>query len=201
MTYAWRSFAMVSALALAACGSNTERKADNAVDAAQNAIANTADATGNVLENAGQALMPTPSPQEFVNRAARSDAFEIAAAELAAKNASSAAVKDFARMMVDAHNQSTAAIKKAAAAATPAVTPDAALTSDQQEDLAELRALTGERFDKEYIDGQVDAHEDALDLMKKYAADGEAASLKNAARELVPVIEKHLARARELDKD
>jgi len=192
---------MVSALALAACGSNTERKADNAVDAAQNAIANTADATGNVLENAGQALMPTPSPQEFVNRAARSDAFEIAAAELAAKNASSAAVKDFARMMVDAHNQSTAAIKKAAAAATPAVTPDAALTSDQQEDLAELRALTGERFDKEYIDGQVDAHEDALDLMKKYAADGEAASLKNAARELVPVIEKHLARARELDKD
>jgi len=201
MTYAWRSFAMVSALALAACGSNTERKADNAVDAAQNAIANTADATGNVLENAGQALMPTPSPQEFVNRAARSDAFEIAAAELAAKNASSAAVKDFARMMVDAHNQSTAAIKKAAAAATPAVTPDAALTSDQQEDLAELRALTGERFDKEYIDGQVDAHEDALDLMKKYAADGEAASLKNAARDLVPVIEKHLARARELDKD
>lgn len=201
MTYAWRSFAMVSALALAACGSNTERKTDNAVDAAQNAIENTAEATGNVLENAGQALMPTPAPQEFVNRAARSDAFEIAAAQLAAKNASSAAVKDFARMMADAHNQSTAAIKKAAAAATPAVTPDATLTSDQQEDLAELRALTGERFDKEYIDGQVDAHEDALDLMKKYAADGEAAPLKNAARDLVPVIEKHLARARELDKD
>jgi len=201
MTYAWKSFAIVSVLALAACGSKTEQRTDNAVDAAQNAIVNTAEAAGNVLENTGQALMPTPSPQEFADRAARSDAFEIAAAQLAVKNASSAAVKDFARMMIDAHNQSTAAIKKAAAAATPAVTPNATLTSDQQKDLTELGALTGERFDKDYIDGQVDAHEDALKLMKKYAADGESATLKSAAQDLVPVIEKHLARARELDKD
>ncbi|MGE4430231.1 MAG: DUF4142 domain-containing protein [Sphingobium sp.] len=199
MTYAWKSVALLSALSLAACGANTERAADNAVDATQNALSDTADAAGNVLENAGQALTPTPLPQEFADRAARSDAFEIAAAEIAAKNAASAEVKAFASTMIDAHKQSTDAFKKAAAAASPAITPNAKLTDDQEEDLAELRKLTGAEFDKKYVDEQVDAHEDALDLMKKYAADGEVPSLKIAASDTVAVIERHLAQAKELD--
>lgn len=202
MTYAWKSFAIVSlsALSLAACGERTEQAAENAVDATQNAFADTADAAGNVLENTGQALMPTPSPQEFADRAARSDAFEMAAAEIAAKNAASAEVKAFAALMIDAHTQSTAALKKAAAAAAPAITPNPKLTVDQEEDLSELRALTGAKFDEKYIDEQVDAHEDALALMKKYAADGDVPSLKTTANDSISVIERHLARAKELDK-
>ncbi|HZV56069.1 MAG TPA: DUF4142 domain-containing protein [Sphingobium sp.] len=49
------------------------------------------------------------------------------------------------------------------------------------------------------MDDQVDAHEDALALMRKYAADGETASLKTAAASIAPVVEQHLARARTLD--
>ena len=67
--------------------------------------------------------------------------------------------------------------------------------------MAELKTLKGAAFDKEYIDGQVDAHEDALDLMRKYAADGNVVSLKQAAGEIAPVVEKHLSSARALDKD
>ena len=104
-------------------------------------------------------------------------------------------------MMVAAHTESTAKIKAAAKAASPAITPDATLTKDQAEDLAELKTLKGAAFDKEYIDGQVDAHEDALDLMRKYAADGNVVSLKQAAGEIAPVVEKHLSSARALDKD
>lgn len=200
MTYAWKSFAIITALSLAACGEKAEQATDNAMDATQNALANTADAAGNVLENAGQALTPTPSPQEFADRAAKSDAFEIAAAEIAAKNAASADVKAYASMMIEAHTQSTAALKKAAGGLIPAITPNARLTNDQEEDLTELRALTGAKFDEKYIDQQVDAHEDALDLMKKYAADGDNAAFKTTASETVPVVERHLARARELDK-
>ena len=104
-------------------------------------------------------------------------------------------------MMVAAHSDSTAKIKAAAKTASPAITPNATLTKDQSEDLAELKALKGTEFDKEYIDGQVDAHEDALELMRKYAADGTIASLKQAAGEIAPVVEKHLSSAKALDKD
>jgi putative membrane protein len=200
MRYVWTSLAASSLLVLAACSQEGKQDADNALSDTGNVFENTATAAGNMVDNAALALTPTPTPQEFVDRAAKSDAFEIAAAELAATNALSAEVKDFAKTMITAHKESTAKIKAAAGAASPAITANAELTADQKEDLAELRALTGAKFDEEYIDGQVDAHEDALDLMRKYSADGGAASLKAAASELAPIVEQHLAHAKRLDK-
>jgi putative membrane protein len=178
-----------------------EEKADNALNDTGAAVSGAVNSTGNAIDNAQQALMPTPTGQEFADAAAKSDAFEIEAAKLAATNAQSPEVKEFARMMVAAHSDSTAKIKAAAKTASPAITPNATLTKDQSEDLAELKALKGTEFDKEYIDGQVDAHEDALELMRKYAADGTIASLKQAAGEIAPVVEKHLSSAKALDKD
>ena len=195
------SLIALSVLAVAACNSETKREAEQKVDKAENDIENAAAATGNALGNVGQSLMPTPSGQEFADRLARSDAFEIAAAKLAATNAQSAQVKAFARTMIDAHTASSEKVKKAAGAAQPAITPNATLTKEQEEDLAKLKALKGARFDEEYIDERVDAHEDALDLLRKYAADGTVPSLKTAAGEIAPIVEKHLADARSLDKD
>lgn len=188
---------LLAATSLAACN-NAEQRADNAAAAVEAA----ADATGNRIENAADATMeavtPTPSTAEFVNTAASSDAFEIAAAKLAAKNAASPDVKAFASEMIAAHTTSTAKIKAAAAKASPPVTPNAALTADQNEDLAELGKLTGAKFDEEYIDGQVDAHEDALRLMRAYGSDGADAGLKAAAAEIAPTVEGHLGKARAL---
>lgn len=194
----WKAFAVGSVVALAACGPKTE----NAVDtAAGNVLSDAGDATANAIDQAGKAITPTPTGQEFADAAAKSDAFEIAAAKLAASHASSPMVKDFAKMMISAHTESTAKLKKAANAANPSITPAATLTKDQTDDLAELKALTGAKFDEEYIDGQVDAHEDALALMQKYAADGTVPSLKTAASEIAPNVKRHLESAKALDKD
>lgn len=197
----WKAFAAGSVLALAACGPKTENAVDSAANSAGNALSDAGNATSNAIGQAGKAITPTPTGQEFADAAAKSDAFEIAAAKLAASNASSPAVKGFAKMMISAHTESTAKIKKAATAANPAITPAATLTKDQTEDLAELKALTGAKFDEEYIDGQVDAHEDVLALMQKYAADGTVPSLKTAASEIAPNVQRHLDSARALDKD
>ncbi|MFT3965174.1 MAG: DUF4142 domain-containing protein [Sphingobium sp.] len=198
---AWTTLAALSVLGLAACGPRDEQKAANAVNDTEAAVSNAIEAAGNAIENTSRAATPTPTGQEFADKAARSDAFEIEAAKLAAVNAVSPQVKAFAKMMVAAHTESTAKVKAAAKEASPAITPDAALTRDQNEDLAELKALKGAEFDKKYIAGQVDAHEDALDLLRKYAADGTVPSLKKAAGEIVPVVEKHLASAKALNKD
>lgn len=194
MNPAWRHVAVLSVLALAACGQKTQDSAENAVNATENAFSNAANATGNVIDNASLALTPTPTPQEFIDKAAKSDAFEVAAGQLAKTNGGSAGVKDFGQMMIDAHTKSTAGLKKAAGA----LKPDATLTSDQKDKLSDLGKLKGADFDKAYIDGQIDAHEDALALMKKYATDGTDASLKAAAKDTVAVVQAHLDRANQI---
>ncbi|KEQ50189.1 DUF4142 domain-containing protein [Sphingobium chlorophenolicum] len=190
---------LIAGLTLAACNQATERRAENTAGSA----AATAEAVGDRIENAADnvvgTLKPTPSAQDFVNRAAKSDAFEIAAAKLAAAQAASPEVKAFAEQMVKAHTDSTAKVRAAAGRAKPAIQPDPALTADQREDLAQLRKLTGAKFDEEYVDGQVDAHEDALALMRSYASGGTDAALKTVASQIAPVVEGHLKMARELE--
>lgn len=193
-----RTTVLAGLATLAACN-NAEQRADNAAASMET----TADAAGDRIENAADnamaALTPTPSPAEFANRAAKSDAFEIAAAQLAAKNAMSPEVKAYAEQMIQAHTDSTAKIKAAAAKANPAITPDPTLTADQTEEVAELGRLTGAKFDEEYIDGQVDAHEDTLALMRAFASDGADAGLKAVAAGVAPVVEGHLKMARDLE--
>lgn len=168
-------------------GSATARM-ENAADSAEAHVSN---AMGTI----SAAITPTPTPQEFIDAAAKSDIFEIQAAKLAAIKASSPDVKAFAQQMLKAHTDSTAKIKAAAGKLTPNPAP----TKDQAEDLADLSKLSGTKFDEEYIDGQVDAHESALSLMQAFARDGADAKLKAAAGAIAPVVENHLKMARDLE--
>lgn len=187
------------ALGLAACGP----KADKTVDTASNDTAAAAADVGNAASNAVNATVdavtPTPTGQEFTDKAAKSDAFEIAAAKLALADGDSAKVKSFAREMIKAHTASTVMIKAAAKKATPAITPDPTLTGDQNDGLADLGKLKGAEFDSKYTSGQVDAHQDALSLMQDYAKNGDVPSLKATAGEIEPIVQKHLDMAKALE--
>jgi len=182
------------ALMVAGCG----HKANDQAVAAGNDIANVSDDTGNAIANAAdsvkEAVTPTPTGQEFADKAARSDAFEIASAKLARAKSASADIKSFASMMIEDHTASTAKIKTAASEANPAITPNPALTDDQNQKLADLQNLSGADFDKEYASQQVDAHQDALSLMTLYADHGDVASLKTAAADIRPKVQAHLDR-------
>lgn len=193
------------ALGLSACNQKTENTADSVVNTTEttateigNGIGNLASDVGNAAGNAVDSLTPRSSGQQFVDKAAASDAFEIAAAKLALDSAQSPKVQNFARAMIAAHSESTAKIKAAATHATPAITPDPTMTSDQKDKLADLSKLKGAEFDGKYVSGQIDAHEDALSLMEDYGASGDVASLKAAAKEIVPVVRKHLDMAKAL---
>jgi|CZQE01.1.fsa_nt_gi putative membrane protein len=192
--------AAVLALSLAACGPKAEQAADETINTTSETITDVGNAASNALDAAGDALQPTPNGQSFADSAAKSDAFEIAAAKLALTNASSARIKAFANDMIKAHAASTAKIEAAAAKARPAITPDPALTGEQNDDLTDLGKLKGADFDKAYIAGQIDAHDDALELMENFAKDGDVASLKTAASEIIPVVKKHLDMAKALEK-
>jgi len=187
------------ALSLAACN-KAEHSASTAANSASEAANDAGAAASNAMVDVKQALSPTPSAQDFVNSAAKSDAYEVAAAKLALTNGSSQAVKDFASQMIKDHTDSTAKIKAAAAKASPAITPDAKMTDDQSDDLADLGKKKGADFDEAYVDDQVSAHQTTLAMMRDYAEHGDAAPLKAVAAQIAPVVQKHLDHIKSMDK-
>lgn len=136
--------------------------------------------------------------QAFASDAAASDAFEIQSSQLAAEKASSSKVKKFAAQMIEAHTSSTAKLKAAAAAATPAIAPVPQMTAAQQQTLETLRTKSGAEFDTAYIQAQADAHQMTLDRLRAYSASGAVPSLKTFATELVPIVTAHLNMAKGL---
>ena len=191
--------AITAALMLGGCGRHHKGQPPEAT--ADIADTSGADASGNVLANAAddvkQAPVTVPTAQQFADQAAGGDAFEIAAARLALKLATSAQVKTYAQMMITDHMASTSEITKAAATTKPvALRLSPSLSQDQRDRLQDLGALTGGEFDDRYADGQVAAHVAALSLMQTFAAQGEAGPLKDAAADIVPKVQAHLDQIR-----
>ena len=207
----YRSLALVSVAALSMSLAGCHKKAapepasdssamnattaDTSTDNATAADGNMADA--NMSASAAPAAAPMTG-QAFANAAAASDAFEIASSKLAETKGKSKDVKSFAAEMIKDHTESTAKIKKAAAAASPAIKPDPTLSTGQQAMLAALGKLSGDDFDKQFATDQVDGHHMALAAMQGYAASGDVPSLKAAAGEIAPIVSGHLDMAKKL---
>lgn len=185
-----------AALALAGCGSKTETTSTDTTT-----TTTTTNTDGGMMAN-GMDMAPAPTAsagQTFANAAASSDAFEIASSKLAEGQAESAAVKKFAASMIKAHTESTVKLKTAAGAATPAITPDPALTAEQQQALDSLKPLKGADFDKAYVATQVDAHEKTLAALKVSSTDTNVpASLHDFVTKLSPTVAAHLNMAKGL---
>lgn len=194
-----RITALATLATLAACGPKAEQTTDAMGNGFDNGVSTAGDVVANTFDAAKEAVTPTPTSQEFIDRAAQSDAFEIAAAKLAKTKAVSADVKEFADKMIAAHTESTAKLKTTAAALDTPLTPVATLPQSLQDKLDGLKDKTGKDFDQAYIDGQVDAHQDALSLMKSYADHGDATKLKTLAGDMEPIIQSHLDMAKKLN--
>jgi putative membrane protein len=146
------------------------------------------------------ATIPTAANEaaapDFVQKASVSDMFEIEASKLALKRSSSPEVKAFARMMIKDHTQSTALLKAAIKESGRDITPPAALPDDKQTALNDLTNADAKDFDKKFMDAQVDGHKATLDLMSRYANDGDAPAIKAFAAKVGPIVEHHLDRAK-----
>lgn len=151
--------------------------------------------------------------QDYLQKAAMADAFEVEASQLATRRATSPEVKAFAEMMIKDHTASTQ--KLAAAAKAENIVIDAAKLDESQQ--AQIDVLAGpaptkltdpanhgettqttQDFDVQYLQLQIGAHESALTLHRDYADKGANAALKSVAREIAAKVEAHLAEAKRL---
>jgi putative membrane protein len=140
----------------------------------------------------------TSSLKGFATEAATSDMYEIAAAKVAIERSNNADVKAFANKMITAHTETTAQLKVLLVSHKD-ITPPAVLDSRRQSMLDELRAAKAADFNGRYMAQQVDAHKEALILMRGYAKDGDDKAVKDFAAKTTPKIQMHLDMAQKLD--
>ena len=95
-------------------------------------------------------------------------------------------------MLVTDHTKSTADLKTAAAAATPAIALPAVLPAELQTKLDALKAAKGAAFDTLFLEQQKEGHQKALDALNSYSSTGDVASLKTFAGKASPVVQRHL---------
>jgi putative membrane protein len=186
--------AAFAALSLAACGQKSDETKGAATPAEQAA---TPDANP-------AATVPTLADETkadvFAAKMADSDLFELEAAKLAASRSTNPSVKKFAMMMEAAHKKTGDGLKAAISASGAAITLPTMLSKDMQDELDDLSKADAKDFDKDYADAMVDAHQSALNLLQRYAQDGDTPALKTFAAETAPKVQEHLNMAEGLKK-
>ena len=144
------------------------------------------------------ALGVAPRTGDFILQASASDMFEIESSKLALQKGDET-TKAFAQQMITDHEKTSAELKALLAGGKVQGNPVTALTEDHKEEVDELAKLEGAAFNEGYIDDQVEAHEHAVDLFKRYAVEGENAELKAWAAKTLPALEHHYKMAHDLD--
>jgi putative membrane protein len=159
-------------------------------------------ATALALAGAAQAQPVNGGHQDatmsFVAQAAQSDAFERQEGRLAAHRAHDMHVRRFASEMVSAHTTTTKGLKAAIHDAHMPAPPPPMLSGDQKRMIDDLQNTHGRAFDKIYIDQQVQAHQQALQLMQGYAQNGAPGPIRDAAAKTAPLVQHHLDMAKDL---
>ncbi|HEX3917960.1 MAG TPA: DUF4142 domain-containing protein [Caulobacteraceae bacterium] len=185
--------AAIAALSLAACNKGTDDA--NAPSAVTNAEVN-ATPGANPASTDLSTTDVTQAPN-FVTLAAASDMFEIQSSKVALTRSTNPDVKRFAQMMIDAHTKTTAALKGLIAGQSN-LSPPTALPADLQSKLDALGSVSPADFDKTYLQDQVDGHQSALNVMQRYAKDGDMEPLKQFAANTAPMVQQHLDKAKAL---
>jgi len=137
--------------------------------------------------------------RDFIEGAAHAGNAEIEASKLALEKAASPDVKSFAQKMIDDHTKVAGELKSLAEGKGVTLPDGPSLV--QTAKIKALGLLSGENFDKMYASQiAVSAHEDAVELFKKNAAEAKDPDLKAFAEKTLPSLEEHLHMGQELQQ-
>jgi putative membrane protein len=153
------------------------------------------------LATIGAASAQQMSAEEFVQKVAISDMFEVQSGRLAANQAEDEDVKSFGGKMSDDHKQTTDDLLELVQEQNINVELPKALDQDHQAKLDKLKESSGNEFDRSYVPMQVQAHETAVDLFDKYAKNGDNEKLKDWAEDTLPTLQDHLKEAKALNEE
>jgi putative membrane protein len=138
------------------------------------------------------------SAQDFVNKVAISDLFEIQSSQLAQAKNADADTKPFAEKMVSDHQKTSSELKALVDSGKVKATLPTSLDAEHQKMLDDLKAKNGNEFDRSYDQIQLKAHQDAVALFEAYSKTGDNPELKSWAATTLPHLKEHLSMAQKL---
>jgi putative membrane protein len=127
---------------------------------------------------------------KFFRDAAEGGMAEVAMGNMAQQKAQSPSVKDFGAQMVKDHSAANEKLK--ALAKSKNITLPANPSVAEMEARSKLQVLSGPAFDKSYIKGMIQDHEEDIAEFKKEAASGQDPDAKAFASATLPTLEAHL---------
>jgi putative membrane protein len=128
----------------------------------------------------------------YVAAASSIDLYEIKSSQLAQTRAGDARLRDFAMMMVSAHQGLAAQLSLAGRRLN--LLPSAQLLPEHQRMIDTLESTMD--FDATYRGQQIQVHEEALKLHSDFASRGESPTLRPVAANAASIERAHLARLR-----
>ena len=132
---------------------------------------------------------------DFVEEASAKGIAEIEAAEAALENGT-AEIQEFARQMITDHEAANNELAALARAENLEISDNAGLIDRAKTMMLQIR--DGESFDEAYINNQITAHEDAIELFER-ASMSDNQAISSYASETLPTLRKHLEEARSLE--
>ena len=134
---------------------------------------------------AAQAMVP-PEAEAFATKAAVSGLYEIEAGRIAAEKAKDPDVRASGQRMVTDHSKADQELRQAAGVLQLPMATDAA-----HEALLKALRDAGDDFDKIYVQQQIDAHREAVELFTQFSTTGPNGTFRAFAAKTLPVLQMH----------
>jgi len=185
--------AATDTMAAAPATNNDQVAASGSTSATSDQMA-ASDTTATTDQNANATA---PAAQDFVQTAATANKFEIDSSKLALDHAQNEDVKNFAQRMIDDHTKAGDDLKAAVKDANAGIDVPDELDQAHKDQLDKLQAANTD-FDRQYVDMQVKAHDDAVNLFQGYADSGDNDKIKQFAANTLPTLKDHQKMIRDI---
>ena len=176
---------LASAFSLQSCG---DKK--NESDSVENA-----EQANEMKDDRGTGL--NDDATEFAVKAANGGMTEVQLSQLALEKKPTPAIREYANMMIQDHQKANDELK--ALAAQKNITLPTTLGEDKQEMYNDMAKLSGDEFNKKYVETMLDDHQKTVDMFKEAANDNENADLKAFAAKTLPTLQMHLDKIKTIE--
>lgn len=137
------------------------------------------------------AVPPSAETAEFIRGAMIGNNFEIESSRMALQKSTHAGVRAFAEQMISDHSKAMSDLKQAVDTAGLDMPAEADMDNVHAGDLRDLSKYNLAQFDRNYVDEQSHAHDEAISAFTNYANTGDNAVLKNFAHDMLPTLAGH----------
>ena len=195
------AIAVAACVAVGACNKGKENYAGASAGASANAMA----PAGASAASAGAVGTPAPamSDANIVAMLETANTGEVDQGKLAESKATSQQVKDFGRMLVQDHTKLLKSVQDLAKkdSIQPNAPANDSLKDKGQALMDSLKtAKKGAAWDKMFVDQEAQEHQNVINTLRGLSTTAQNQDLKNAIQSALPVLQKHLQQAQQLQQ-